>query len=118
MDPDRIVTATYVNWRGETQTRRFVPLELFWGASEWHPEPQHLLKAYDLDRRTERTFAMSGFVTPWSGPPSADAPADESQELSREREPVAVEEADQWTPEPSPAVEDRVADQTVRGSGR
>lgn len=52
----------YTNHRGETAARRVLPLRLEWGATEWHPETQWLLWAYDLDRGAERAFALSGVV--------------------------------------------------------
>lgn len=57
-DAFKDVRATYTNWKGETSVRWFLPLELFWGSTEWHPEPQWLLRALDLDKNEERTFAM------------------------------------------------------------
>jgi hypothetical protein len=31
---------------------------VFWGATEWHPEPQWMLQAFDLEKREHRLFAM------------------------------------------------------------
>lgn len=51
---------TYRNWRGEVAERRVEPRFIWFGATEYHPEPQWLLNAYDLDRPgyQERDFAM------------------------------------------------------------
>lgn len=52
------VRILYTNYRGETAIRRIRPLQLRFAATEWHPEPQWLLDAFDYDRDAERSFAM------------------------------------------------------------
>jgi predicted DNA-binding transcriptional regulator YafY len=49
---------TYTNWRGETSVRSVWPIRVEWGSNEYHPEPQWLLVALDLERDAERTFAI------------------------------------------------------------
>jgi predicted DNA-binding transcriptional regulator YafY len=56
----RLVSFTYTNWRGETGLRKVLPVMIMFGSTEFHPEPQWLLVAYDLNRQAQRTFAMSG----------------------------------------------------------
>ncbi len=55
------VMIDYTNWRGERAVRHVLPLDMEFAANEWHPEPQWLLKALDLERGDgiERTFAMT-----------------------------------------------------------
>lgn len=48
----------YTNWRGETANRTGLPAFIFWGASEWHPEPQWLMRALDVDKGEPRDFAL------------------------------------------------------------
>lgn len=48
----------YVNWRGERGRRRIIPKRILFGATEWHPEPQWLLEALDLDKGETRLFAI------------------------------------------------------------
>lgn len=48
----------YVNHRGEAALRRIVPVMVWHGATEWHKEPQWLLRAWDVDRQATRDFAM------------------------------------------------------------
>lgn len=48
----------YRNYRGETSVRRIIPERFWFGSTDWHPTPQWLLDAYDLDRRSERCFAV------------------------------------------------------------
>lgn len=57
-DEKLIVTFTYTNHRGETAQRRIVPGDLYFGSTEFHPERQWLLKAFDMDKLTIRDFAM------------------------------------------------------------
>lgn len=57
----------YRNYKGKEGMRRVRPLSLRFGTSEWHKEPQWLMRAYDLENDKEREFAMrdmSGFVGP------------------------------------------------------
>lgn len=49
---------TYRNWRGEIGERRAIPIGVWFSSTEWHPEPQWLLRAYDCDKRETRDFAM------------------------------------------------------------
>jgi predicted DNA-binding transcriptional regulator YafY len=51
---------TYTNHRGETARRRVKPIELYHGSTAWHPEPQWLLRAWDLDKDNHRDFALAG----------------------------------------------------------
>jgi hypothetical protein len=52
------VIIDYTNWRGERSIRRIVPIHMFWGSNEWHPEPQWLLDADDGDKGEPRIVAM------------------------------------------------------------
>ena len=52
------VTIVYTNYRGETAVRKILPKTLFFGSTEYHPEPQWLLTAQDLEKNAERTFAV------------------------------------------------------------
>jgi len=55
------VTLTYTNWRGETADRSIVPRSVWFGSTEWHPEPQWLLRALDVEKQAERDFALKDF---------------------------------------------------------
>jgi hypothetical protein len=53
----------YVNWRGERARRRARgPYSIRYGATEYHPEPQYLLSAVDLDRGLPREYALADMV--------------------------------------------------------
>ncbi len=61
------VTLIYTNWKGETAPRRIIPRRVWWGSTEWHPEPQWLVTAFDMDKESERDFALKDFGQPTQG---------------------------------------------------
>lgn len=67
VDTATAIEILYTNYRGETSRRRVVPSSLRYGSTEYHPEPQWLLDAFDLEKRAERTFAMRD-VQEWKSP--------------------------------------------------
>ena len=64
------VPILYTNWRGETAVRKIVPHtrhpvvsgkpSLWFGSTQWHPEPQWLLTAVDVEKGAVRDWALSG----------------------------------------------------------
>ena len=52
----------YINYKGIKSTRNVIPMSLYFGATEFHPENQWLIVAYDLDKQCERTFALNDIV--------------------------------------------------------
>ncbi|GGW24169.1 hypothetical protein GCM10011452_09550 [Gemmobacter lanyuensis] len=58
------VTLTYTNWKGETAQRRIIPRRIWWGSTAWHPEPQWILTALDVDKGEDRDFALKDFGQP------------------------------------------------------
>jgi predicted DNA-binding transcriptional regulator YafY len=54
----RKITFTYRNWRGETAVRTAEPTGIWFGSSEWHPEPQWIMSACDTEKNVMRYFAM------------------------------------------------------------
>lgn len=56
------ITITYTNWKGETADRIIEPIELWHGATEWHPQEQWFLKALDTAKSEERDFALRDVV--------------------------------------------------------
>ncbi len=52
----------YINYKGIKSTRNVIPMSLYFGATEFHPENQWLMVAYDLDKQGERTFALNDIV--------------------------------------------------------
>lgn len=70
--PTPSVVLTYTNYRGETAERRIIPFEVWFGSTEWHPEPQWLLRAYDCEKKAERDFALKDFGARVSDPNGHD----------------------------------------------
>lgn len=63
--PLRII---YTNYRGETAERIISPQRAWFGATEWHPEPQWLLTAFDHEKQANRDFAFKDFGYPAPSP--------------------------------------------------
>ncbi|MCH4542965.1 hypothetical protein [Ochrobactrum sp. A-1] len=61
LDMGNPITLTYTNYRGETSERAITPIRPWFGSTEWHPDPQWLLRAYDHDKGAERDFALKDF---------------------------------------------------------
>jgi hypothetical protein len=72
------VTLAYTNWRGETAQRTIVPQRVWFGSTDWHPEPQWLLTALDAEKGADRDFALKDFGNPavQPGPRRATGPID------------------------------------------
>lgn len=68
----------YTNHRGETAERTVIPLGVRFGSTQWHPEPQWLLRAFDLEKGAEREFAMAEIDEP---PKAPDSPVKVSESL-------------------------------------
>ncbi len=74
------VQILYTNWRGETALRKIVPwtasgrAPFRFGSTDWHPEPQWLLSAIDVEKDQCRDFALSG-IRAWGAEAVAAAPA-------------------------------------------
>ena len=51
----------YTNWRGVSSLRRFLPLALWYGSTEWHPEKTLLFRALDLEKNERRDFRLVDF---------------------------------------------------------
>jgi predicted DNA-binding transcriptional regulator YafY len=59
VEKESVVIIRYTNYRGETADRRIIPIRIRFGSTKWHPEPQWLLEAFDVDRGADRAFALS-----------------------------------------------------------
>lgn len=68
----------YRNYKGEVSTRTVSDLRAWFGSTEWHPEPQWLISAFDHDKNARRDFALADInvtqVTGWQ--PIETAPRD------------------------------------------
>lgn len=59
----------YRNHRGAEAYRRVIPIELREGTSEYYPEKQWLLRAYDLEKEAIREFALAKMAGVVGSPP-------------------------------------------------
>jgi hypothetical protein len=55
---------TYTNYRGETSEREILPTDIQFKPTEWHPEPQWILGAYDFLKSAHREFALRDMLIP------------------------------------------------------
>lgn len=55
------VEIDYTNWCGERRKRMIEPMKLVFMETEWHPTPQWILWAADVEAENAvKAFAMSG----------------------------------------------------------
>ncbi len=52
------IQIVYTNYKGETSVRRIIPEKIYFGSNEWHQEAQWLVGALDVDKNSNRTFAV------------------------------------------------------------
>ena len=55
------IMVDYTNYKGERSIRRIFPTNMFYGTTEYHPQPQYLLTVHDFDKKDQRIYALSGF---------------------------------------------------------
>lgn len=56
---NQVVEFEYRNHAGIYERRRVVPAQISWGTSEWYPNPQWLLRCWDVERGAWRSFAWN-----------------------------------------------------------
>jgi predicted DNA-binding transcriptional regulator YafY len=56
--PGQVIRFRYKNWQGVVAERTARVVSLVYGSTEWHPEPQWLLRAFDFERQDVRLFAL------------------------------------------------------------
>jgi hypothetical protein len=88
--PEQEIRFRYVNWKGEEGIRRAIPIGLFWGSNEYHPIPQHLMRAYDCDKNALRIFALLDIKEWLTMARPQLSPEEEYNLLSQDAELVAV----------------------------
>lgn len=52
----------YKNYEGRVEWRTILPIELWYGSTDWHPAEQWFVKAYDPTRDAQRDFALADFL--------------------------------------------------------
>ncbi len=65
MDSKKAVTIVYTNYKGVTNVRSIIPIEILFGHTDWHKEDQWLMRAFDIQKNAERTFAVKDIIS-WS----------------------------------------------------
>lgn len=55
---NKVLGFHYTNYKGETAYRKVRAMSVFFGTTQWHPEPQWMMQAIDLDKGEYREFAM------------------------------------------------------------
>lgn len=63
--PEQIVQIIYTNYRWETDTRDIMPIKIWFGKTERHPEDQRFLDAIDISKNALRNFAIKD-IKSWS----------------------------------------------------
>jgi predicted DNA-binding transcriptional regulator YafY len=58
MDKNKTVSILYTNWKGETSYRNIIPKTIEFKSTEWHKEEQWILNAFDIDKQSDRGFAL------------------------------------------------------------
>lgn len=56
------LTIRYKNWQGDVGIRHIMPIEIWYGQTEFHQTDQWLLKALDLDKNAQRDFAINDII--------------------------------------------------------
>ncbi len=59
--PTESHSLVYTNYRGETSKRELHLVRIWYGKTDWHPEPQLLMKAFDIEKNAYRDFAVADF---------------------------------------------------------
>ena len=72
----------YINYKGIKSTRNVIPMSLYFGATEFHPENQWLMVVYDLDKQCERTFALNDIIV--------ESFAEQVSQLSRKQHSINI----------------------------
>lgn len=55
---DVAVSVLYKNYRGEEGVRKIIPVQIYFGSTEFHPTDQWLLKVWDCDKNDYRVYAF------------------------------------------------------------
>ena len=50
---------TYRNWKNEVEVRYVRPMRVYWGTTEYYPEPGWLMHAFDVEKNQLRDFSLA-----------------------------------------------------------
>ena len=60
--PGQVIRFRYRNWKGVVSERTARVTNLFYGSTEWHPQPQWLVQALDMEKSAVRLFALRDMI--------------------------------------------------------
>jgi len=60
-DATLFVRGVYNNHQGKISTRTVMPISIKYISTEYHPDQQWILEAFDLDKSANRSFALKDF---------------------------------------------------------
>lgn len=55
---EKTLRFAYTNYRGEPSVRLATPSSFWFGTTEFHPDPQWIMTAFDHDKGAVRDFAL------------------------------------------------------------
>lgn len=55
---ERAVQIDYTNWQGQRAIRTIIPKYIVFDSNQYHPKPQWLVMAIDVESGTVRSFAQ------------------------------------------------------------
>ena len=58
IDLNKAIKVKYKNYRGEIGIRFIIPMEIYWGQTNYHLHDQWLVKVWDIDKNAERIYAF------------------------------------------------------------
>ena len=58
MESGQKIKICYTNYKGETAIREIIPLQIWYGSTEFHPADGWLLDAYDVEKKAQRSFSL------------------------------------------------------------
>ena len=102
----------YTNWRGETARRVIRPVRMWWGKTEWHPEEQWMLTAWDCEKDDLRDFAWQD-MRPVQNPATSAAARPAPQPAAEHEYPDPLIAEDRYEDD-QPAVDTRVVTDAER----
>lgn len=58
LEKDKYIDIDYTNWRSVRSVRKILPIRLYFAKTDYHPDPQWLLEAFDPEKKESRSFAL------------------------------------------------------------
>ena len=52
------IKVLYQNYKGVEKVRTIIPIEIYFGSTEYHKEEGWLLKVFDIEKQSERTYSL------------------------------------------------------------